>query len=620
MSSTVLARKWRPKTFSTLVGQDHVVRALTHALEQRRLHHAYLFTGTRGVGKTTLARILAKSLNCTGPDGNGGVTAEPCGVCQACSEIDAGRFVDYIELDAASNRGVDDMTRLLEQAVYMPTAGRFKVYMIDEVHMLSNHAFNAMLKTLEEPPESVIFVLATTDPQKVPVTVLSRCLQFSLKSMTPAAIAGHLEGVLRAEGTAYESVALQALGRAAHGSMRDALSLTDQAIAYSGGHITLEAVRQMLGSVDSGYLFGLAGALATGDGVALLRLADDMDARGLSLSTALEDLAALLQRIAVIQVVPQALDAADPDANDIQALADALSPETVQLAYSMVLHGRSELALAPDELAGFTMVLLRLLAFAPVATSPADGHRIGASARAAVALRSEGAPPVGGHPSAQFLVTAHRASPIAAPATAGQSSLDRAGSAPAGSNVEGALTPPEPAAPLVPEHDAASAAEAPRATPNLDPPAQTAPAAGVATLPELASVTAVFPGPDADWPTLAARLELVALARSMALQSEWVGAEGDTWTIRVPSEQYARAGSLDKLQAALADALGRPITLQIEVGPVRDSAHLRAAAARSQRQQQAEATIAADPLVRQLVEDLGAQIVPGSVRPLSPGS
>ncbi|MBW4046902.1 MAG: DNA polymerase III subunit gamma/tau [Proteobacteria bacterium] len=598
MSSTVLARKWRPKTFSTLVGQDHVVRALTHALEQRRLHHAYLFTGTRGVGKTTLARILAKSLNCTGPDGNGGVTAEPCGVCQACSEIDAGRFVDYIELDAASNRGVDDMTRLLEQAVYMPTAGRFKVYMIDEVHMLSNHAFNAMLKTLEEPPDSVIFVLATTDPQKVPVTVLSRCLQFSLKSMTPAAIAGHLEGVLRAEGTAYESAALQALGRAAHGSMRDALSLTDQAIAYSGGHITLEAVRQMLGSVDSGYLFGLAGALATGDGVALLRLADDMDARGLSLSTALEDLAALLQRIAVVQVVPQALDAADPDANDIQALADALSPETVQLAYSMVLHGRGELALAPDELAGFTMVLLRLLAFAPVATSPALESRIGASARAAVALHSEGTPP----------------------ATAGQSSLDRVGAALAGSTVEGSSTPPESGAPPVPQQDVASTAQAPRDTPNPDSAAQSAPGVGVATLPELAPVTAAFPGPDADWPTLAARLELVALARSMALQSEWVRAEGDVWTVRVPSEQYARAGSLDKLQAALADALGRPITLQIEVGPVCDSAHLRAAAARSQRQRQAEATIADDPLVRQLVEDLGAQIVPGSVRPLSPGS
>ncbi len=251
MSSTVLARKWRPKTFSTLVGQDHVVRALTHALEQRRLHHAYLFTGTRGVGKTTIARILAKSLNCTGADGQGGITAEPCGICQACTEIDAGRFVDYIELDAASNRGVDDMTRLLEQAVYKPTSGRFKVYMIDEVHMLSNHAFNAMLKTLEEPPESVKFVLATTDPQKVPVTVLSRCLQFSLKSMPPAAIAGHLQQVLQAEGVTSEPKALQAIGRAAHGSMRDALSLTDQAIAYSAGSITSEAVRQMLGAVDA---------------------------------------------------------------------------------------------------------------------------------------------------------------------------------------------------------------------------------------------------------------------------------------------------------------------------------------------------------------------------------
>ena len=621
MSSTVLARKWRPKTFSTLVGQDHVVRALTHALEQRRLHHAYLFTGTRGVGKTTIARILAKSLNCTGPDGKGGVTAEPCGVCQACSEIDAGRFVDYIELDAASNRGVDDMTRLLEQAVYLPTAGRFKVYMIDEVHMLSNHAFNAMLKTLEEPPDSVIFVLATTDPQKVPVTVLSRCLQFSLKSMTPAAIAGHLDGVLRAEHTAYEPVALQALGRAAHGSMRDALSLTDQAIAYSGGHVTLEAVRQMLGSVDAGYLFGLVGALAAGDGVALLRLGGDMDARGLSLSTALEDLAALLQRIAVVQVVPQALDAADPDTKDIQALADALSPETVQLAYSMVLHGRSELALAPDELAGFTMVLLRLLAFAPVATSPGPENGLGAAPRAVIASPSAGAPPVGANSQASAPIAAHRASHIEVPALVGQqSSLDPVESVRAGGVLEKASTPPEPVAPTLPEHEAGSHAEARNDTPDLDSAEQGVPAVGVAILPEPAAVVLAFPGPDADWPTLAARLELAALARSMALQSEWVGAEGDAWTIRVPSEQYARAGSLDKLQGALADALGRPITLQIEVGPVHDSAHLRAAAARSQRQQQAEATITADPLVRQLVEDLGAQIVPGSVRPLSSGN
>ncbi|MHB1691165.1 MAG: DNA polymerase III subunit gamma/tau [Thiomonas sp.] len=598
MSSTVLARKWRPKTFSTLVGQDHVVRALTHALEQRRLHHAYLFTGTRGVGKTTIARILAKSLNCTGADGQGGITAEPCGVCQACTEIDAGRFVDYIELDAASNRGVDDMTRLLEQAVYKPTSGRFKVYMIDEVHMLSNHAFNAMLKTLEEPPESVKFVLATTDPQKVPVTVLSRCLQFSLKSMPPAAIAGHLQQVLQAEGVACEPQALQAIGRAAHGSMRDALSLTDQAIAYSAGSITAEAVRQMLGAVDAGYLFDLLRALAAADGAALLQLADDMDARGLSFPAALEELASLLQRIAVVQVVPQALDAADPDGAALRELAAALSPELVQLAYSMVLHGRGELALAPDEHAGFCMVLLRLLAFAPVGTQGANlaigqGDQSRSAAEATTAPQATAATAA---PSAALAAKPAYAADIAAIASVMSPKVEV--QAEAASTVH-----------AVAETQASYTPLATAALPAAEPPASSAPALADAS-------SAPFPGPEVDWPSLAQRLEVVALARSLALQSQWMGAEGDCWSLRVPSEQFTRAGALDKLQAVLSATVGRPISLQIEVGAVRDSASLRAAAARAQRQQEAESTIAADPLVRQLMEDLGAQIVPGSVRPL----
>ncbi|OIQ79200.1 DNA polymerase III subunit tau [mine drainage metagenome] len=592
MSSTVLARKWRPKTFSTLVGQDHVVRALTHALQQRRLHHAYLFTGTRGVGKTTISRILAKSLNCTGPDGRGEMTAEPCGVCQSCTEIDAGRFVDYIELDAASNRGVDDMTRLLEQAVYKPTSGRFKVYMIDEVHMLSNHAFNAMLKTLEEPPESVKFVLATTDPQKVPVTVLSRCLQFSLKSMPPAAIAGHLQHVLQAEGVAFEPTALQSLGRAAHGSMRDALSLADQAIAYSAGNVSADAVRQMLGAVDSSYLFDLLRALAAGDGAVMLQLADDMDARGLLFPTALEELAAVLQRIAVVQVVPQALDAADPDAEALRELAASLSPETVQLAYSMALHGRSELALAPDEHAGFCMVLLRLLAFVPVGTR-GDAQPL---------------PPLAGatHSASRDAMTAATATAPAAP---------RPIAAPSAASAASSVAAPPVASPPSPEADAAIVAEqqAEYRTPSS---AGTEPGVAREHPVSAASGKAPFPGPGPDWPALAQSLELVALARSLALQSEWLGADGDVWRLRVPSEQFTRAGALDKLQAALSEAVGRAIGLQVEVGVVTDSAHQRAAAARAQRQKQAEATIADDPLVRQLVDGLGAQIVPGSVRPL----
>ncbi|MEK7694155.1 MAG: DNA polymerase III subunit gamma/tau, partial [Pseudomonadota bacterium] len=270
MSYQVLARKWRPRDFTTLVGQEHVVRALTHALEQQRLHHAYLFTGTRGVGKTTLSRILAKALNCTGPDGNGGITAQPCGQCKACTEIDSGRFVDYIEMDAASNRGVDEMAQLLDKAIYAPTAGRFKVYMIDEVHMLTNHAFNAMLKTLEEPPEHVKFILATTDPQKIPVTVLSRCLQFNLKQMPPGHIVSHLDHILAQEGISHDGSALRLLAQAAHGSMRDALSLTDQAIAYSAGQVSEEAVRGMLGAIDQSYLVQLLDALAAEDGATML--------------------------------------------------------------------------------------------------------------------------------------------------------------------------------------------------------------------------------------------------------------------------------------------------------------------------------------------------------------
>jgi len=293
MSYQVLARKYRPKSFETLVGQEHVVRALSHALEQKRLHHAYLFTGTRGVGKTTLSRILAKCFNCTGPDGQGDITAHPCGVCEACVAIDAGRFVDYIEMDAASNRGVDDMAQLLEQAVYAPSNARFKVYMIDEVHMLTNQAFNAMLKTLEEPPEHVKFILATTDPQKIPVTVLSRCLQFNLKQMPPGHIVGHLENILGQEQIEFELPALRLLAQGAHGSMRDALSLTDQAIAYAAGRVTLDAVQGMLGTLDQSFLVRLLDALAADDGAALLAVADDMAARSLSYNAALQDLGSL---------------------------------------------------------------------------------------------------------------------------------------------------------------------------------------------------------------------------------------------------------------------------------------------------------------------------------------
>ena len=408
MSYLVLARKYRPRNFSEMVGQEHVVQALSNALEQQRLHHAYLFTGTRGVGKTTVSRILAKSLNCVGADGQGGITATPCGVCPACTEIDAGRFVDYTELDAASNRGVDEVQGLLEQAVYKPVQGRFKVFMIDEVHMLTNTAFNAMLKTLEEPPEYLKFVLATTDPQKVPVTVLSRCLQFNLRPMAPETVLQHLEHVLAQESVPAEPQALRLLARAARGSMRDALSLTDQAIAFGSGRLEEAAVRQMLGSADRGVVFQLIDALSRGDGKAVVELSDALRAAGLNAASTLEDMTGVLQRMAVRQAVPDMpVDEADPEAAEIARLAAAMPADETQLLYSLCLHGRAELGLAPDEYAGLTMVLLRLLPF----KAPAGDQPVEVAAQEKKSLKSaEAAAPQGARAGL------HAAGAVAAPA------------------------------------------------------------------------------------------------------------------------------------------------------------------------------------------------------------
>lgn len=461
MTYLVLARKWRPRSFDTLVGQDHVVRALTHALDTQRLHHAWLFTGTRGVGKTTLSRILAKSLNC-----ETGITSKPCGVCRACTEIDSGRFVDYLELDAASNRGVEEMTQLLEQAVYAPGAGRFKVYMIDEVHMLTGHAFNAMLKTLEEPPPHVKFILATTDPQKIPVTVLSRCLQFNLKQMPADSIVGHLQAVLGQESVGFEVPALRLIGQAAAGSMRDALSLTDQAIAYSAGNLTEDAVRGMLGTIDQRHLVRLLDALSTGDAKGVLAVADELAIRGLSYAGALADLAVLLSRVAIEQRVRGVTPAEDPLAGDIARLAQALHPDAVQLFYSVAVHSRSELTLAPDEYAGFIMACLRMLA-----------------------LNGEAGP--------QTALEAP-AAPARQTADAGAASAPVTAAAPASAPV-----PPAAIAPAVAATPAAPAAAAPVPAPAVQAPAPAeAPAAPVIT-PEQAPVPDVVPAasdPDAATP------------------------------------------------------------------------------------------------------------------------
>ena len=417
MSYQVLARKWRPKSFATLVGQEHVVRALTHALDQNRLHHAYLFTGTRGVGKTTLARIMAKALNC-----EAGVSSTPCGVCSACAAIDSGRFVDYMELDAASNRGVDDMTQLLERATYAPTIGRYKVYVIDEVHQLSGHAFNAMLKTLEEPPEHVKFILATTDPQKIPVTVLSRCLQFNLKQMPMVHIIDHLTRVLEAERVTFETSALRHLAKGAAGSMRDALSLLDQAIAHGAGKIEEEGVRAMLGTVGDEHLFALLDALVAQDVPAMIEVARLMDTRSLSFDGGLQELATLFHRIALIQFAPESL-LDEAERSRLAPYAQALDAEYLQLAYQIAIHGRDELSLAPDDYSGFVMSLLRLHAFRPERAGAAKATAAAAPAPLRT-MQPAAAPPVVGRVPAVVAAAASAPAVPTTPATSAAAAVD----------------------------------------------------------------------------------------------------------------------------------------------------------------------------------------------------
>ncbi|MHB1188237.1 DNA polymerase III subunit gamma/tau [Thiobacillus sp.] len=552
-SALALARKWRPRAFADLKGQEHVVQALSNALTQGRLHHAYLLTGTRGVGKTTLARILAKCLNC-----ETGVTATPCGTCSACTQIDAGRFVDLLELDAASNTGVDNMREVLDNAQYAPTVGRYKVYIIDEVHMLSKPAFNSMLKTLEEPPAHVKFILATTDPQKIPVTVLSRCLQFNLKPMTPALVAQHLGEVLEQENVACEPAALKLLARAAAGSMRDALSLTDQAIAYGGGKVEAAAVEAMLGTVRRDYLYDLLDALAAQDGDALLAQARLMAERGIAFDAALQDLGNLLTQLALLLHAPGAVEAG-MDAERMQAAAAQLDAETVQLFYQIALNGRRDLPYAPDEFSGFCMTLLRMLAFAPGSGAP----------RSASADRPVRVPA--------------RAEP--APRTAAQV-----------------------AAPSVPP------AAAPRA--------ETAPSEPIAApAPAAAPLHAREPSPHAawDWLAVVAELRLGGMAKMLADHCELVSQADDAVTLRVGEahKHLLDRTYQDKLVSTLRDKYGATLQVTFEIGAAAEKTPQQVRTRiKEARQAEAVAAIESDPFVRELVDQFGGRIDASTIQPL----
>ena len=549
MSYQVLARKWRPRKFAELVGQEHVVRALTNALDTGRMHHAYLFTGTRGVGKTTIARIFAKSLNC-----ERGESADPCGECAVCTAVDEGRFVDLLEIDAASNTGVDDVREVIENAQYAPSRGRFKVYLVDEVHMLSKNAFNALLKTLEEPPPHVKFLLATTDPQKLPVTVLSRCLKFNLKRLLPEQIAGQMRHILGAENIAYEEAAIDELARGADGSLRDGLSLLDQAIAYGGGSLHADDVRTMLGSVARGQVLGVLDALADGDGARLLAECAQIASYSPDFGGVLDDLAGVLHRLQLIQLIPGYRLDDDADGEALHALAARIAPEDVQLHYQIAIGGRRDLALAPDARTGFEMTLLRMLAFRP----PGDEASRPAAERAALAPRPA-APPVRNTAPAAPPAPAYRAAPVAAPAPAVR----------------------ESAPPAAPPRDA-------NGLPHWE------------SLIEQAGLR----GPFSVLAQNAVLRERDGNTLVLALQPAHMG--------------MAVEPMVSQMEERISDALGERIRLRfvdIDKTTAAATPAARATQARNAAQTAAEQSIEDDPFVQSMKRDFGARVVPQSVKP-----
>ena len=555
MSYQVLARKWRPRKFAELVGQEHVVRALTNALETGRMHHAYLFTGTRGVGKTTIARIFAKSLNC-----ERGQSADPCGECSVCTAVDEGRFVDLLEIDAASNTGVDDVREVIENAQYAPSRGRFKVYLVDEVHMLSKNAFNALLKTLEEPPPHVKFLLATTDPQKLPVTVLSRCLKFNLKRLLPDQISGQMRHILAAENIAYEDSAIGELARAADGSLRDGLSLLDQAIAYGGGALHADDVRTMLGSVARGQVLGVFDALAAGDGERLLAECTQIASYSPDFGGVLDDIASVLHRLQLIQLIPgYRPDEGSDDDSALTALAEKMTAEDVQLYYQIATSGRRDLALAPDARTGFEMTMLRMLAFRPGDAAP----------------------------------TARVERPAA------------------GSQVSVSAPRPAAAAPIRP-------AAAPERLHESPPPprAVPVPAAPVAAAPVARDASGL-----PDWEALIERAGLRGPFGLVAQNAVLRERDGQTLVLALQPAHMSLAVEpmVSQMEERIGQALGERIRLRFvnsgQGAVAQQTPAARAAQARGAAQAAAEQAIDADPLVQSMKREFGARVVPQSVKP-----
>ncbi|TDG13742.1 DNA polymerase III subunit gamma/tau [Seongchinamella unica] len=590
MSYQVLARKWRPKSFREMVGQEHVLQALINALDHDRLHHAYLFTGTRGVGKTTIARILAKCLNC-----EQGVSSEPCGECGSCLEIAEGRSVDLLEVDAASRTKVEDTRELLENVQYAPTRSRYKVYLIDEVHMLSTSSFNALLKTLEEPPPHVKFLLATTDPQKLPATVLSRCLQFNLKNMPPEQIVGHLGNVLEKEMVSFEEPALWLLGRAASGSMRDALSLTDQAIAFGSGKLVEADVRSMLGSVDLSFVYQLLEGVAAGDPAELLAIVARMAEHAPDFEGSTDELISLVHRVAVAQVVPEAIDNSWGDAERVASLARSITAEDAQLFYQIALNGKRDMGLAPDPRSGFEMLLLRMLAFRPAAVideslGPADLQPAPANSASSSAAVEVGTPV--------------------------KKSPDSVG--------EGAPSQPQAAASHHTERKRELASQdspaAPvRSQPEPAPQAAAAPAPEKAPLAAASEKQAIGGVTPENWCELLPQLGLLGMVQNIASNMQLLTVTGDTleFVLDADNASLFNDGHRDKIRLALQNYFDCELSVSISVAtPPGETPAMRQARARNERQQRAVAEIENDPRLQALLANFDGELDITSIAPL----